>query len=243
MYRKKLTYLALAALLPFGSVVMAEETATEAAAAPAAEAAAPAEAAPAPAEAAPAASEAAEAPAVSEADAAQERMNNERDARYAELKERAAKNGVILPDTPPWRDRGNWGAHDQEMMEKRREHMKMMQAMSPEDRDAYRMQRYQEMRERATELGIDMPENPPWKERQQAMADAWAKHSEVIKGMTDEERDACHAMMRKEMIESAPGPMGRGMLGRPFDGPGYGYGPGPYGPGPWGNDFWAPDQQ
>jgi hypothetical protein len=78
------------------------------------------------------------------------------------------------------------------------------------------------------------------------MDDEWAKQQEIIKGMTDEERAACHAMHRRHMREMGPGPMPRGPAMYPpapnYDAPapGYGgYGPRPYGP--MGN-YWEPAQ-
>lgn len=239
MQKKKLICLALAALLPMGSVMAedpaAEEQQAEAAPAPESTATDQAESTEAGAE-----KPTIEAPAYSRM-SMEERMK-ERERRYEELKKRAEEAGVMLPEHPPWRDReAMMKAYPD--MQKRMEHRKMMQAMTPEERDAYRMGRYQEMRERANELGIELPENPPWKERRDAMAEEWAKHQEVIKGMTDEERAACHAMHRRHMQEMGPGPMMRGKGMRPpvYDAPmrGYGYGPGPYGPQ---GSFWGPEQ-
>jgi hypothetical protein len=102
------------------------------------------------------------------------------------------------------------------------------------------------MRERAAEIGMELPETPPWKDRQARMDDEWAKQQEIIKGMTDEERAACHAMHSRHMREMGPGPMPRGPAMYPpapnYDAPapGYGgYGPRPYGP--MGN-YWEPAQ-
>ena len=235
MYKKKLVYLALASLLPLGSVVTAQE---EAATAPAAEqevaeAAAPAE------EAA-----AVEKPAYDYGGMSMEERQKEREQRYEDLKKRAEEAGVMLPESPPWRERPPMMANRPDM-QARMEHMEKMRSMTPEEREAYRLGRYQEMRERARDMGVEMPETPPWKERQTAAADEWAKHMEVIKGMSDEERAACHAMHRRHMRQGGPGSMMRGPgMQRPGymgQGPGYGYGPGPYPYGPGGN-FWDPNQ-
>lgn len=243
MYRKKLVYLALAALLPLGSAALAQDTAVSE---PVAEQPAVAEEAP----AAAAAPESAVEPTPTEQPAAEpagygpsaEARMNAREQRYEELKKRAEEAGVMLPEHPPWHDREAM-MMDRPEMQKRMEHRKMMQAMTPEQRDAYRMGHYQEMRERASEMGIELPETPPWKERQSARDEEWAKHQEVIKGMSDEERAACHAMHRRHMREAGPGRMMRGMGMRPpmHEGPmsGYGYGPGPYGPR---GGFWDPYQ-
>lgn len=267
MYKKKLIYLAMASLLPMGGQVMAQEEAATTEQAVAEQPAAVAEAAPAeaPAEtaapaaeavaaetAAPAEPVAAEAPASAatgySAPSMEERWKA-REERYEALKKRAAEAGVMLPDEPPWQDRE--AMRDlRPSMEERMEHHKKMQSMTPEERDAFRIERYQEMRDRATEMGMELPEAPPWKARQEAMDAEWAKHQEVIKGMSDEERAACHAMHRRHMMQDGPGGMGPGGMGPGPMGPGgmgRGYGPGPgygYGPVPWGprGNFWDPAQ-
>jgi len=242
MYKKKLIILALASLFPMSNVLLAEEAAEQ----PAAEAAAAAPAPEASAEAAPAAS--AEESAAKPADYGRMTMEERwkaREKRYEELKKRAEEAGVMLPERPPWQDREAMMAPPPEM-QKRMEHMKKMQAMTPEERDAYRMERYEEMRERAAEIGIELPENPPWKDRRAKMDEEWAKQQEIIKGMTDEERAACHAMHRRHMMEMGPGPMKRGPGMYPprpnYDAPSPGYGGyGPYPYGPRGN-YWEPVQ-
>jgi pyruvate/2-oxoglutarate dehydrogenase complex dihydrolipoamide acyltransferase (E2) component len=248
MYKKKLITLALATLLPMSSVLMAEDTATEPAAQPAAVAASEPEAAPeAKPEEKPAASP--EKSAAESTDYGRMTMQERwkaREKRYEELKKRAEEAGVMLPDSPPWKDREAMMARSPEM-QKRMEHMKKMQAMTPEERDAYRMERYEEMRERAAEIGMELPENPPWKDRQTMMDEEWAKQREIINNMTDEERAACHAMHRRHMMEMGPGPMRRGPGMYPpapaYDAParGYGGGYGPYPYGPRGN-YWEPNQ-
>jgi hypothetical protein len=117
-----------------------------------------------------------------------------------------------------------------------------MMSMTQEEREAYRQQRYQEMRARANS-------------RQQALDEEWEKHQKVIQGMSDEERAACHAMHRRHMgmrRSGGAGP-GCGTMGHqgcgmhqgdyrprmmPGYGPGYGYGAGPYTP----QNFWDPNQ-
>ncbi|MGD8588454.1 MAG: hypothetical protein PVG22_06435 [Chromatiales bacterium] len=258
MYKKQLITLALASLLPMSSVLMAEEPAAAPAAEPAAVAASEPEAA---AEAAPAAStkESAAEPADYGRMTMEERWKA-REKRYEELKKRAEEAGVMLPESPPWQDREAMMAPPPKM-QKRMEHMQKMQALTPEERDAYRMERYQEMRERAAEIGMELPETPPWKQRQAMMEEEWAAQQEIIKGMTDEERAACHAMHRRHMRDMGPSPMRRGGPGMYPPAPGYdapapgydapapgydapppgygGYGPYPYGPR---RNYWEPVQ-
>ncbi len=236
MHQKKLICLAFAALLPMGSVVAEEavEEVTVAVEAPE--------------------SEATQGEAVEDASVqgdtgrpAYSRMSmeerwKEREKRYEELKTRAEEAGVMLPERPPWHDREVM-TQPHPVMQKRMEHMQKMQTMTPEEREAYRMERYQEMRERATEIGLEMPETPPWQQRKSQMEEEWLKHQEVINGMSDEERAACQAMHRRHMRQAEPGPMmpGQGMQRPMFEGraPGYGYGPVPYGPR---GNYWGPNQ-
>ncbi|MEJ2611679.1 MAG: hypothetical protein P8179_16770 [Candidatus Thiodiazotropha sp.] len=186
------------------------------------------------------------------------------DEHYQSLKRRAEEVGVMLPERPPWLS-SRREAFMPSMEERQAHHQKMM-SMSQEERDAYRQERYQEMRAQAQERGIEMPETPPWVARRQAMEEEWAKQQEVIKGMTDEERAACHAMHQRHMgMGPGPGygrgcgaprncmnpgggqggmapqmyPPGAGQRGMmPQMYPGYGYGPGPYSQG----NFWNPNQ-
>jgi hypothetical protein len=157
-----------------------------------------------------------------------------REEQYQALRKRAEESGVMLPETPPWRS--EMGQMIGPSMQERMAHRKEMMSMSQEERDAYRQQRYQEMRERADEMGIEMPETPPWQARQQVLEQEWAKHQKAIQGMSDEERAACHAMLRRYMgMMSGIGP-DCGAMGHqgeymprmmPGHGTGYGLGYGP----------------
>ena len=235
MYKKKLIYLSLAALLPMGEVAVAEDIVTTESTAVQA---------PMSAEVAPVTEAAPVEPAAAPAGMSMEERWTEREKRYTELKQRAEEVDVMLSERPPWRDRSAMQALRPDMQE-RMEHRKKMQLMTPEERDAYRMQRYQEMRARAQEIGMEMPETPPWKQRQAAMDEERAKHQAVIDGMSDEERAACHAMHRRHMRQAGPGSMMRGpgmqrpMFQGQMPGYGYGYGPGPYGSG---GNYWDQGQ-
>ncbi|QYZ67987.1 MAG: hypothetical protein OI74_14655 [Gammaproteobacteria bacterium (ex Lamellibrachia satsuma)] len=162
------------------------------------------------------------------------------------MQKRALESGVLLPDHPSWMEKP--GVADlRPSMEERMERMKALRNMDPDERDAYRLERYQEMRERAAEVGLDLPEKPPWKDRparpELSQDDEWARQQAVIDGMTPEERAACHAMHRRHMRQMGPG---RGMMQHPQMPamPGRGFGPGRMmgpgaGYGPQGN-FWDP---
>ena len=234
MYKKKLISLALAALLPISLSLAAEESAGQAD------------------ESSPAEMPAADtvAPAMAQKtmdDDLQERLRM-RNEHYQDLRKRAEAMGVILPESPPWASSGMQMVRPS-MEERMRQHEKMMN-MTPEERDAERQAHYQEMQERAKAMGVELPQTPPWEQRQAMMDEAWAKQQAVIDGMTDEERAACHAMHRRHMgmmmdnnqrpmmpgYGMGPG-MGQGM-GPGMMGPGYGYGPAPYGP----QNYWAPNQ-
>lgn len=236
MYKKKLLTLVFASLLPLGHTLYAEEVqgmaseAADTAEAPATEAVAPT--------------------------MAEDRTGDHwhaREAQYQALRRRAEEVGVMLPERPPWRSVDNM----QPMRPGMKGHMqqrKMMMSMSDEERDAYRRERYREMREQAQGMGVDMPETPPWVVRQQALDEEWAKHQEVIKGMSNEERTACHAMHRRHLgmmpgrgmgHRDGCGMMGQGGCGMmgPAAAPGMGYGPYGYGPSPYApGNFWDPNQ-
>jgi hypothetical protein len=189
-----------------------------------------------------------------------------REEQYQALRKRAEEAGVMLPERPPWYS--EMGQKMRPNLEERMAHRNAMMSMSSDERDAYRQQRHEEMRARADEMGMEMPDLSPWSARQQAMDDEWAKHQQVIQGMSDEERAACRAMHRRHMGMMRGGRGGQGCGGMGHQGcgmyrddygprmmPGYGadpgqgyqgygygpgYGPGPYGPGP--QNFWDPNQ-
>ncbi|MES9863077.1 MAG: hypothetical protein ABW157_20275 [Candidatus Thiodiazotropha sp. LLP2] len=288
MYKKKLLTLMVASLLPFSAILNAEETASEAAALETegteevvvaevietAQSASSGMVEPAVAEesdsseADPATVEETvtdQAPQVEMAaehdseDIAAQRWK-EREQRYQALRQRAEEAGVMLPAHPPWRSSQRDSIRPN--MEERMEHHRKMMNMSPEERDAFRQEHYQEMRDKAQQKGVEMPETPPWVARRQAMEDEWATHQKAIQGMSDEERAACHAMHRRHMGRGQGYGMGRGHgmgqghgmgcggagncqgpYGNPGGAsapryPGYGYGPAPvpYGQG----NFWDP---
>lgn len=229
MYKKKTMVIALASLFTFSLPLLAEESTGEAAESVAT------------GEATASASTTMEAVPASDAPAAiteeEEARWQARNEHYQDLKQRAEKLGVMLPESPPWSRPAGMQMQRPSMEERQRMHEKMM-SMTPEEREATRLAHYEEMRERAKERGIDMPETPPWKQRQEMME----KHQAAIDGMSDEERAACHAMHQRHMGMMQDGgnrPMMRGPgMGPGMMGPGYGYGPAPYGP----QNFWNPNQ-
>jgi hypothetical protein len=188
--------------------------------------------------------------AASDMDAAATERWNEREQRYQVLRKRAEEAGVMLPAHPSWLS-AQKEAFRPTMQARRAHHQKMM-AMSPEERDAYRQERYQEMREKAQKQGVEIPETPAWAAPRQAMEEEWARHQEVIEKMTPEERAACHAMHRRHMgygvgyghgcggAGNCPGPYGNPAAMPAPVYPGYGRGPAPA-PGPYGQgNFWDP---
>ena len=190
-----------------------------------------------------------ESSAANDADVAAMDRWKEREQRYQALRKRAEEAGVMLPAQPPWQSVRN-ETFRPDMQERRARHQKMMN-MSPEERDAYRLEHFQTMREQALSQGVQMPETPPWVARRQAMEDEWAKHQEVIEKMSPEERAACHAMHRRHMGYGAGYAQGCGGPGRcqgPYANPAAapapiypGYAPAsvptPYGQG----SFWDPN--
>lgn len=147
-----------------------------------------------------------------------------RDKHYQQMRERAEAQGVSLPETPPWKQRAESMPSREEMAAKRQKFLNM----TPEERQALREQRYQAMRAKAAEQGVEMPETPPW-EQQAPLEPDWTQYQKVVAGMSPEERQACMALHRMHMSQ----PMmqqARPMQNMPQQGgfgPGQGYGAGP----------------
>ena len=129
-------------------------------------------------------------------------MMQERKRRYEELRTRAAEVGLELPETPPW---DQPGMQPPQMPTQPELAMPEMlggnrSAMTPDERDARREQRYRMMREQAMQRGVEMPETPPWKlmnnEERQA-------HWKKMRNMTPEERQAMRDQHWQEMRQRA----------------------------------------
>jgi hypothetical protein len=123
-----------------------------------------------------------------------------REERYKAMRERAAKSGVELPETPPWKLLTE---------EERYARWEKMRNATPEERAAMREQNWAEMRKRAAERGIELPETPPWKQAQQRreeMKAKWESYRQTIEQMTEEQREAAAAVFGKP-----PAPPARAM--------------------------------
>ena len=196
---------------------MAPPAAEQPPAPPAAEASAP-EPAPA-AEASPA--EAARA----KAEARRAEMDAERNKRYQELRERAKEVGLELPETPPWESaqagmpqmpqmpaHGGRSADQFQAMREQRESMReKMKSMTPEERKAMREAHWKEMRTRAAERGIEMPETPPWEEAEKRYQEARAQfeqYRKTVDEMTEEQIEAARAIFGRA---GGPSDAGQGM--------------------------------
>lgn len=243
----------------------AQPVAAPAPPAPAATPAAPAVAAPpAPAAAPAVAAPPAPAAAPSPQDAARVKADAERNKRYEELRARAAEVGLDLPATPPWANAGadvpqrpampfqRGGMTNEDMQAMRAEHQAMrekMKNMSPEERKALREEHWKEMRARAAERGVEMPETPPWVEAEQrykAAQERFEQYRKTVEAMTEEQREAAKAvfgggpegMEPMGPMPTMPPPMRMprgGGYGPGPQGGGYpGFGPYPGGPGPMG---------
>jgi len=228
---------------PAPEAAATESTSTQAPAetaetqAPPAEAEAPAAAATAPSAPAPSA------PAPSAMEKQYEEATAERHARYQDLRKRAAEVGMELPETPPWeRDlpmqRGMMppmhpGMRGPRMMAPgtgaeqtgAEAPGQMPQPMTPEERMAMREKRWEAVRQRAAEQGMELPETPPWEaaeQRRKEMLERYNDYRSVIEAMSDEQKEAIAALFGGGMQRgSGCGPRG-GYGGRP----GYGRGPG-----------------
>ncbi len=214
-----------AAPVPPAETAPAEPTPmAEAPADPAPMAEAPAE--PAPASEAPAPAPTAEAPATpSRAEAARTQMEQrraehmaKRERQYEAVRKSAAEIGIDLPETPPW---ASAGAPGPEQMG-RPVPPGARTAMTPDELEAMRIERWEEMRARAAENGVEMPETPPWvaaQERRNEMKERFEKYRQTIEQMSDEQKEAIEALLstaRASMMRDAPPmqpPMSRGMPG------------------------------
>lgn len=193
---------------------------------------------------------------------AQERWEaraTELNARYEDLRKRAAAEGMEMPEQAPWSQSPDWMQSGNRAMnrpwargqgpgrtlmsdEERQARRQAMRQMGPDERQAYREKHYQEMRERAAAEGIEMPETPPWKQAPSIPpASDWDKYREHLASMSPEQREACMAMHSGPMaMPSMNMPQGFGFAPNQgygasrMQGPGYGYGQGQgqgYGPG------------
>ena len=232
------------------TLALAQASAEEAApaAAPEAAPAAPAEAAPAPNEPA-AAADAMRAEMekrYAEMKKRYQEMMVERKARYEELRKQAAEAGMEMPEMPPW-ERGGpmYGPGRMPPMgpgmmgpgmaggEPGSDEAAAGEApkppMTPEEAMAMREKRWEEMRARAAEQGVELPETPPWEaaeQRRKEMLERYNQYRSTIEAMSDEQKEAISALFGNGMPGSGcRQPMGRGGY------PGYRYG---MGPGGWG---------
>jgi hypothetical protein len=142
-------------------------------------------------------------------------MMQERKRRYEELRIRAAEVGLDLPETPPWEQEGMQPPEiptppappkvpgemappwTQMSAEKRKAEWEKMRNMTAEEREAMREKRWQDLRKRAKEQGVDLPETPPWKqaeERREAMKAKWEQYQKIVDGLTAEQKDAARAV-------------------------------------------------
>jgi len=250
--------LASAAVL---SLALGQATAGEAA-----PAAAPAQPAPTPEQQAPAQAAPAESPEASieamhaemkkryeEMQQRWEEAMAERKARYEEMRKRATEAGMEMPEMPPWERGGPMGGPG--MMPPMGPGMMgpgmaggesgngepgaeaPQQPMSPEEAKAMREKRWEEMRSRAAEQGVELPETPPWEaaeQRRKEMLDAYKRYRSVIEAMSDEQKEAISAL-----FGGGTGRFGCRQPMGPRGGyyPGYGMGPGGWGQPPQGPEM------
>lgn len=134
--------------------------------------------------------------------------------RYQKMRERAMQRGIELPETPPWMLMSD---------EERRAHREKMRTMSPEERRAMRDKHWEEMRDRARERGIEMPDTPPWRQaeqRREEMKARWKSYEETLQAMTPEQKEAIEALIGPGRARFSPPAMVRQMPpGMPMQAP------------------------
>lgn len=156
-----------------------------------------------------------------------QKMIEERERRYEELRKHASELGFEMPEMPPWEPGEMAGMPSPDYAP----------WVTPEERNALREKRWEETRARAAEHGVELPEMPPWKaaeERRKAMMERIEKYRETIDAMSEEQREAIEAVFGEfpefpEMPEFGerpawPGNAETGPGAMPA--PGYGMGPG-----------------
>jgi hypothetical protein len=122
-----------------------------------------------------------------------------REERYKAMRESASKSGVELPETPPWKLMTE---------EERKARWEKMRSMTPGERAAMREQHWAEMRERAAEKGVELPETPPWRraqQRREEMRAKWESYRQIVEQMTDEQREAAAAVFSRPQTPPAQG--------------------------------------
>jgi hypothetical protein len=127
----------------------------------------------------------------------------ERDKRYVELRQRAAEVGLELPETPPWAQQGMPDMPTPPAMlgdpMSRPAPMapKLAETMTPEELQAMREERWEAMRARAAERGMELPETPPWEaaeQRRKERLERYEQYRAIIEAMTDEQKEAISAL-------------------------------------------------
>ncbi|AGA90002.1 hypothetical protein Thimo_1204 [Thioflavicoccus mobilis 8321] len=167
--------------------------------------------------------------------AAPERMtradwDKQRDERYAKLREQAAEKGIELPEKPLWQ---------RPSPAERRAYMETMRELTTEQRRTLHELRWEAMRDRAAERGMELPESPPWEQmmkEREAMQARWKAYRETVAAMTDEQREAAAAVYGSPFgLDDdgfTPGPSGRPYppMMPPRGGPDYDQGMAPFQP-------------
>lgn len=161
----------------------------------------------------------------------------EREESYADLRARAAEMDIQLPETPIWK---------LSTMEERQAHMEMMRNLTPEQHRALHQLRWETMRARAAEQGMDLPEQAPWEtmmEKRAAQKEKYQGYLETVEGLTEEQREAAAAVYghrRPYSLGMGEMPYRHGMrphcrtprmspyAGRPYDQGRPSFGPRPY---------------
>lgn len=141
----------------------------------------------------------------------------EREKRYEEARQRAAEMGMEMPETPAWTPYGPYPYGpfgNMPDMPDMPDAMGMpeglpapLATMTPEERKTLREQRWEEMRARAAEQGMEFPETPPWEaaeQRRQEMLERYNEYKAIIEAMTDEQKEAISALFGRARTTMSP---------------------------------------
>jgi hypothetical protein len=158
--------------------------------------------------------------------------DEQREARWTALRERAAEKDIELPEKPLWQLTSP---------EERQAHAETMRNLTPEQRRTLHALRWEMMRAQAAERGMELPESPPWEQmmkEREAMQERWKGYRETVEAMTPEQREAAAAIFGSPFgpdgdnhYGAGPGSFQHPPMMPPQGGPGYDQGMPPSHPG------------
>ncbi len=118
---------------------------------------------------------------------------------HAKMREQAE---AAMPTPPGMAPPPALSGNGPKTAEEHKAEIEKMRQMTPEERQAQRNQRYQELRDRAASLGLDLPAVPPWEEQRANKAEMMERQAK-LRQMTAEQREAYRNEHYKQLRERA----------------------------------------